>query len=252
MSYILDALRKSDQQRHRGVPPPLLALQATAVVPGRRVSISQVVLAALLIGAGIVIGSLRPWKTEQPTAATQPAAMKPLESSQLLSSPVPVPAQPQMARKPEHDIPAQKTASAARTTPAPTAATMERQVPAVAKREARAKPRNKPREAVTAVPQELTGKPVPENPDGAGRGDAAQEQKVMTIAELPVSIQQEIPKMSISVHAYSGAPKERLVGINDRMLREGDFLVPGLLLEQITLNGVIMSYKGYRFRRGVR
>ena len=74
----------------------------------------------------------------------------------------------------------------------------------------------------------------------------------MTIAELPVSIQQEIPKMSISVHAYSGAPKERLVGINDRMLREGDFLVPGLLLEQITLNGVIMSYKGYRFRRGVR
>ena len=224
MSYILDALRKSDQQRQRGVPPPLLALQATAVVPGRRVSISQVVLAALLIGAGIVIGSLRPWQTEQPTAATQPAAMKPLESSQLLSSPV----------------------------PAPAAATMERQVPAVAKREARAKPRNKPREAVTAVPQELTGKPVPENPDGAGRGDAAQEQKVMTIAELPVSIQQEIPKMSISVHAYSGAPKERLVGINDRMLREGDFLVPGLLLEQITLNGVIMSYKGYRFRRGVR
>jgi len=224
MSYILDALRKSDQQRQRGVPPPLLALQATAVVPGRRVSISQVVLAALLIGAGIVIGSLRPWQTEQPTAATQPAAMKPLESSQLLSSPV----------------------------PAPAAATMERQVPAVAKREARAKPRNKPREAVTAVPQELTGKPVPEKPDGAGRGDAAQEQKVMTIAELPVSIQQEIPKMSISVHAYSGAPKERLVGINDRMLREGDFLVPGLLLEQITLNGVIMSYKGYRFRRGVR
>ena len=74
----------------------------------------------------------------------------------------------------------------------------------------------------------------------------------MAIAELPVSIQQEIPKMSISVHAYSGTPKERLVGLNERMLREGDYLAPGLLLEQITPDGVIMSYKGYRFRRGVR
>lgn len=252
MSYILDALRKSDQQRQRGAPPPLLALQATAVVPGRRVSISHVVLAALLIGAGIVIGSLRPWQTEQPTAATQPAAMKPLESSQLLSSPVPVPAKPQTARKPEHDIPAQKTASAARGAPASPTRTTERQVPAVAKHEATAKPRNRPREAVTAAPQEMTEKPVPGKPVNAGPGGAAPEQKVMSIAELPPSIQQEIPKISFSVHAYSGTPKERLLGINDRMLREGDYLAPGLLLEQITPDGVIMSYKGYRFRRGVR
>jgi len=250
VSYILDALRKSDQQRQRGAPPPLLAPQATAVVPGRRVSISHAVLAALLIGAGIVIGSLRPWQTGQPAPATPPAAMKPLESSQLLSSPVPVP--PQMGLKSEHDVPAPKTGPAAHAAPASAAATMERRVPAVAKREARAKPRNKPREAVTAAPKEMTEKPVPGKPGNAGSGDAAPEQNVMTMAELPVPIQQEIPQMSISVHAYSGAPKERLLGINDRMLREGDYVAPGLLLEQITPDGVIMSYKGYRFRRGVR
>ena len=74
----------------------------------------------------------------------------------------------------------------------------------------------------------------------------------MTMAELPLSIQQEIPKMMITVHAYSRATQERLLGINDRMLREGDYLAPGLLLEQITPDGMIMNYKGYRFRHGVR
>ena len=58
--------------------------------------------------------------------------------------------------------------------------------------------------------------------------------------------------MTVSVHAYSGNPKDRLVGINNRMLREGDELAPGLKLEQITSEGMIFGYKGYSFRRGVK
>ena len=72
------------------------------------------------------------------------------------------------------------------------------------------------------------------------------------MAELPLPIQQELPPMAVSVHAYSGRPSERMVGINGRMLREGDSLSPDLKLEQITPDGMIMGYKGYRFRRGVR
>ena len=58
--------------------------------------------------------------------------------------------------------------------------------------------------------------------------------------------------MSISVHAYSGAPRDRLVGVNNRILHEGEYVAPGLMLEQITLEGMILTYKGYRFRHGVR
>ena len=250
MSYILDALRKSDQQRQRGVPPTLLTPQATAVAPGRRVSMSYILLAAVLVGAGIVVGSLRPWQTEQPAPATEPAAMTPLESSSP-PSPMPAPVRPQTSRKSEQDAPARKTASAARSAPARAAGTTERRAPAAAKPEKRAGTHDSPRAAVTALPKK-TAKPAPEKPDDVVAGDAAQEQKVMTIAELPVPIQQEIPRISISVHAYSGTPKDRLVGINDRVLREGEYVTPGLMLEQITPDGVIMSYKGYRFRRGVR
>jgi general secretion pathway protein B len=74
---------------------------------------------------------------------------------------------------------------------------------------------------------------------------------VITMAELPVAIQQELPPMSISVHAYSGNASQRLVDINGRLLHEGADVAPGLRLEQITPEGMILSYKGYTFRRGV-
>ena len=72
------------------------------------------------------------------------------------------------------------------------------------------------------------------------------------MAELPPAIQQEIPAMTIQLHAYSSNPTERLVSINSRMLREGGSLAPGIRLEQITPDGMIFSYKGYRFQRGAR
>ena len=42
-----------------------------------------------------------------------------------------------------------------------------------------------------------------------------------------------------------------MVGINDKLLREGATLPPGLMLEQITPEGMVFAYKGYRFRRGL-
>jgi general secretion pathway protein B len=62
----------------------------------------------------------------------------------------------------------------------------------------------------------------------------------------------EIPKLSIAFLAYSGNPSERRAMINGEMLKQGDMLAPGLSLEEIAPDGVILGYKGYRFRRGVR
>jgi general secretion pathway protein B len=115
-----------------------------------------------------------------------------------------------------------------------------------------------PKETATPV-RETTTAPAPEKtvpPFQAKSADAAptgtaQEQKVVSMAELPLAIQREIPAMSIPVHTYSTTPKERVVGINDRLLQEGDYLAPGLKLEQIAPDGVIFSYKHYLFRHGL-
>ncbi len=60
MSYILEALRKSDQQRQRGAAPTLLAGPAIAPAPKQTAYWAYGLLAVLLLGAGIAIGWLRP------------------------------------------------------------------------------------------------------------------------------------------------------------------------------------------------
>jgi general secretion pathway protein B len=216
MSYILDALRKSDQQRQRGAAPTLLLGQATAVAPKQPAFLAYGLLAAVLVSAGMVIGWLRPWQPEQAAPGrAELVAAKPLESTPRQSAPALVPTKPQLPSR------------------------------------AKSKTDGTPREAHAAVSRK-TAAPTPKQPIGTAAADAARVQTVISMAELPLSLQQELPPMTISVHAYSGNPGDRLVGINNRMLREGDYVVPGLKLEQITPDGMVFGYKGYSFRRGVK
>ena len=108
-----------------------------------------------------------------------------------------------------------------------------------------------PPDAATAAPKEALT-PRPEKPVTTGRTDSAQEQRVITMGELPVSIREELPSMQISLHLHSTRPKNSFVSINGRMLQEGEDVAPGIRLEQITPDGMIFGYKGYRFRRGVQ
>jgi general secretion pathway protein B len=203
MSYILDALKKSDQQRQRGATPTLPSAQATTVAPKQSSSVFYGVLAAVLLCAGIAIGWLHPWQAEQPTHAAEPFVRPTLpDSNPAVLAPRSV--QPEMAGKPEQELPASNL------------------VPI----------------APTVLPKE-SANPV------------ATEQKASPLSELPLAIQQEIPDMKIQLHSYSNKSANSIVSINSRMLKEGDSLAPGLKLEQITPDGVIFSYKGYRFQHGI-
>ena len=205
MSYILDALRKSDQQRRRNAAPTLLTLQPSAVVRKRPAYVTYGLLAVILIGGGVVIGWLRQWQPE-------PAAVKPVESKPIESKPVPAaPAASEIASqvKPDNVLPEANSLASGKTAPPP-----ERRVDIAA-------------------------------------ADAAGE-TVVEMDKLPTSIREEVSKITISVHAYSNTPGKRLVGIGRRILHEGDYVIPGLKLEEITPDGMILGYKGYRFRRGVK
>ena len=224
MSYILDALRKSDQQRRRGAAPTLLAGQVTAVAPKQPAVLTYGLLAAVLVGAGMAIGWLRPWQAEQAAPVANVAAAKPSETDMRQA------------------VPVRATAPAPATTP------VKSQSRASAGAEAEAS--GKPRDEIAAVSRKAAA--VAQQPPGTAAADSAPAQNVISLAELPLALQQELPPMTISVHAYSGNPRDRMVGINNRMLREGDNVAPGLKLEQITPEGIILGYKGYNFRRGVK
>ena len=240
MSYILDALRKSDQQRRRGAAPTLLAGQAMAEAPKQPAFLAYGLPAAVLVGAGIVIGWLRPWQPEQAAPGrAELVAAKPLESTPRQ----PASAPSEMAPQPRPEQRLQNAAPPAQAAPA--------LVPTKPQLPARAKPETDgtPREADAAVPRKTA---APEQPAGTAAADAARVQTVASMADLPLSVQQELPALTISFHVYSGDSEKRLVGINNRMLREGEHVVPGLKLEQITPDGMILGYKGYSFRRGLK
>jgi general secretion pathway protein B len=257
MSYILDALRKSEQQRQRGAAPTLSLEQPAAAAPKPRAYLAYGVLAAVLLGAGIAIGWLRPWQEEPAAPAVRIAAAPPSASAVRQPPPAPTDSATRLApgAQVQDAAPAAQVAAASAAVTVPAAATASAQVlapaavPVPAKprlpASARAEVRGKPKAGAVAVPGNAAS---PEPPPVA----AAPAQTVVSLAELPLALQQELPAMTISVHAYSARPGDRLVGINNRMLHEGDSVAPGLQLEQITPEGMVFEYKGYRFRRGVK
>jgi general secretion pathway protein B len=243
MSYILDALKKSEQQRQRGAAPSLLSAQAADAAPRQPAALFYGLAAGALLVAGIAIGMLRPWQSEAP--APPSVAVKPPEAVVLTPPPpAPAPASVEITINAERQapVPARTTQPAA----LPQGDSLKAQVPAPA-----APAQSVPPKPATAPANEALS-PAPETPAGARPASAAPERTPDAFAELPVSIQQEIPKLPILFHLYSSNPKDRRVGVNDRILREGDSVEPGLVLEQITPEGMIFTYKGYRFLRGSR
>jgi general secretion pathway protein B len=240
MSYILEALKKSDQQRQRGATPTLQVAQVTVAAPKRPLFIYYGLLAAVLLGAGIMIGWLRPWQPEQPPPETEPIAAKSPISISQQAAPAPLIAPPEMLSKTAQEFPAPNLTRAGQ--PVPVAGAMKPNNPALDSS-------GTPSAAAPIPDKTMPDKTMPKPASLAG---VAQEQKAIPMDELPLPIQREIPAMTVQLHAYSSNPNERLVYINSIRLREGGSLVLGLRLEQITPDGMIFSYKGYRFQRGIR
>jgi len=69
--------------------------------------------------------------------------------------------------------------------------------------------------------------------------------------ELPFDMQQHIPVMEFSAHVYSSNPIQRSAVINGRFMEEGDWLASNLFLSEITPDGAIFDFQGQLFHQGV-
>jgi general secretion pathway protein B len=64
--------------------------------------------------------------------------------------------------------------------------------------------------------------------------------------ELPASMKNALPPIRITSHLFRG--DSRLVSINGRIMSQGVNMGEGLFLEEITPEGVVLSFRGHRFR----
>ena len=292
MSYILEALKKSQQERELGQVPTLAGAPHLAPEKHRRGTywgIVSVILALLatLIALYAAFGErwlsqsdasapvAEPARKDAPATAAPPVAAEQPVTDVEEHEPTPEqeaePARPPAtAAAPQPGKPAKPSSIAVKSGKPPTppaaagpAAAAPASVPLPPgapevppdlvrevqrfKQELR---RKKPDEPTPPTPAPPAARPVV--PDPAPFEELpteAQMPPAPRFAELPPGLQQTIPQHRVTVHVYSAAPEQRFVIINSRKRVEGERSSEGLLVEEITPDGVVLQYGGHRFFR---
>jgi len=89
--------------------------------------------------------------------------------------------------------------------------------------------------------------PTPAKPAPATR-TTKEPPRLATLDELPDNIRREIPSVKTNGYIYSRNKAERSVLIGQKLLQEGDQVAPDLTLEKMTPDGMVLNYKGHRYR----
>ncbi|MES2355007.1 MAG: general secretion pathway protein GspB [Pseudomonadota bacterium] len=233
MSYILDALKKAEQGRSQGKAPALFAVQtAEASVASSKSMLPWIVALVLILNGVAIFYWLRKSEPDKPSAkiaqpsvpAPSPSISSPLESN----SPSVTPLAPGPTLKPT--LPPINP-------PHPVAVTSS----------VASKKRELEKSVKIIEPHEIEAIAT----TTAASAPSAEGKQITPLTGLPPDIQQAIPKMVVGMHMYSGRPSNRLVTINDKPLHEGDELSPGLRLVEVMPDGMIFSYRGHRFKKGI-
>lgn len=244
MSYILEALKKAERQRRLGQAPdiyaPAIADAAAAGAGGRTKGNRRrwPFAAALLLAAGASIWfglwNAGPHQPEKP--APGPAASHAVQDMQ---APLASAAPDSALAAPHISDPSDPSGSSARK-PAEHARAMQKE--AQKKTRPAPKPAGKPK----------TGQPEGDTAHAGRRASAAaafaEEAHLPTQHELPENLRQQIPAMAVNGYIYANNPADRSIVINNRLLHEGEQLMPGLVLEKMKPKEAIMNYKGFRYR----
>ncbi|MGB5104212.1 MAG: general secretion pathway protein GspB [Steroidobacteraceae bacterium] len=260
MSFILDALRKSEHERQRTTGP---GLAEVAVAPSKpRTNAWATAAIALLVVNLVAVGILMLRKgrdappapavaTAGPETATAPAAAAP-----MAAAPAESPAQVSVTRSLPEPPPMLRPAEAVPVAPA-TRNPLEQEVsghpPPIDPRMAAgasAAPEGPP--AVTRSPTggTVVYQTLPEAGLAPPPGEAAPARQsahpaLPTVDEVTAG--GGLPELRLELHVYANQPQERFAFINSRKYREGDTLAEGPQVEEITRDGVVLNLRGNRF-----
>ncbi len=213
MSYILEALKKSDKERQREEIPDLQADHSS--FHGKRQRRNAPLL--VLLGAVVLVSGSFAALVWYPFFAAPVPQLR--GDSKVAPAPLPVVQQLESAPPAIVDQPLEPL-------------TEEVGAPA--------------EETVTEeLGSEIAMTAVPEVVSSSFGLDAVD---ISFLEELPAEVRHEIPALSFAGHVYAGDADKRLIIINNRIVREGDLISDGLSLEQIGSDSVVLRYQTALFR----
>lgn len=252
MSFILDALKKSESDRQRQSGPSLFEVKVAP--PRRRLPVWAVAIAVLLAINLIVISwmLLRHPSAPAPTAAaggSAPNAAAPVVARAApAGAPVAVPASGGVGQMAAPGGQAAEGSERQDTTSGPGARS-----PA-----ATASPLAAPASAAGPTDRAAAQPPAGTNPsDYAPAVEPAATQGSATAGGtgstdgLPIYQQivnsANLPSLHLDLHVYADRPQDRFAMINMHRVAEGDSLPSGVQVDAIRPDGVVLSYHGTRF-----
>jgi len=261
MSYILDALKKSEGERvpegelpdwktsHKGnyTPTPQGATRQQIV----SIAVLSAILVVLLIGAGVWVFYAKPRQqtADDSQSEVSPAAesVKPAKrlssaefASQTGAETTPVPDSGNKATKTTFEKFSQVQQDA------------ESMANAAAKSELAKDSSTHSKTSKKAGKGSVVFAEEPLNQSKAkGKKKATSKPKVVALSELPPNIRRALPPIGFSGHVYSSEdPKQSSVMINGRKMKEGTSVTHDLVLEKITESGAQFSFRGHHFYLG--
>jgi len=207
MSFILDALKKSETERQRADSPALYEMKVAP--PRQRVALWLIVLAALLVINILVLSVvlLRGNHGAAPAPDAGTSAAAPSVNPPAIAPPE---APPQAAAAP-FSAPVAQAADSAAGTPAVPA---DDDTPAV---------------------------------DPSRGGPATANGEVPTYEQAANAAGANLPQLKLDLHAYASNPADRFVYLNMLNLKEGQTSPAGVRVESITPDGAILSWHGTKF-----
>lgn len=256
MSFILEALKKSEQQRQQQNPPSkkvhkrILSLQASP--SGSRLFPWLVFgLLSLILFSG--------WWYYTQTDATQASPSEVIQSTNSAHT--------------------QKVATSDTATNTPTPEILQPEIAKTAPQTASVAPQPAITVEPAPVPRSLGSPTAKQSAPLSGRLFSTADRKIQTIeapvetvviaqpepqelsnesfnpdstrlplySDLSSELRNRIAPVNMSMHFYNKDPNRSLVRINDRLLREGDWVSRELELVEITPTGVILGFKGKIF-----
>ncbi|MBM4195567.1 MAG: hypothetical protein FJ197_00515 [Gammaproteobacteria bacterium] len=214
MSFILDALRKSETDRQRQNSPGLVDAGIRPPLQ-RRAWVAPLLIVVLLANAGLLA-----WISLQPDSNAQ----APTEAAPPVATGQPaVPATPVSGRS-------------------------------LAETAGLAEPEDGPWDTMADMPAVVEEDPVVEQlgpgvaaTTEAPPPDSGVQDSLPTARQLMDSGLLSGQALHLDIHVYHSAPAERFVFVNMRRLGEGDELPEGGRIEEITPEGVVVDKNGQRF-----
>ena len=242
MSFILDALKKSENDRQRQASPALFEVKVAA--PRRRFPLWAAGLAVLLgVNMLVLVWVLMRHPAETPMQAAAPpaAAPAPVVASNTQPGMVTVPATvtlPTTVNIPVSAAPSVNVGSA----PAEPGVVGPSSTPPLAE-----EPQLQTREP--SIPPDYDARDYRPaiTPAQAGAIAAARRNGELPSRDEFLANGGQLPDLRLDLHSYAPNPALRFVFINMRKLREGESLPEGVRVEQITPTGVELSYRGKQF-----